>query len=507
MIGRALDLITSLFFVAILFLPLLTLNKAPWSNPQENRSSAFMPPSPTNKAALLAWPAKFEAFFNDHFGCRSELIAVRRSIDFWAFRRSPTPDVLIGSSNWLFFTGDQSIEDYVGDNAVSNYLLAKWGDELQRRHEWMKAHGIAYFFVVTPNKQTIYPEFMPTALVRGRLSRRERIIGALDASGRSALLYDLTPSIAAIKRNSTQVLYHPLDSHWNDLGAYWGYHYLAGDIRKMGASLIHPLDIPIRDFPKLFSRWGDLASMMGFSHGYPFQVEDIQYEGPALNCGKPVVADLALSMADTLEEKAFECDAAPAESRAVIFHDSMTFPMRPYFNSSFRRTYYVRSYPFFTDLVAYALAEHPGVVIEQRNERGLLSALTSAPKASVVFDNAMPPPRRDGVVDLTQTRVFFNVTGFSFWNTDDSRARLHVRTNFAVKVSTLEAYDSPDVSDSMHDKRLRRARFNLRLFLDQTALQPRTPSVCLWTEDPTFGAFRPYLNSHNEWNGCDKRLR
>ena len=71
-------------------LPLVFFSAAPWTDTIENRRSAPAPAWPHGHRAMQRFPAAAEAWFNDHFGFRTFLVALRAQFTFWVFRQSPS---------------------------------------------------------------------------------------------------------------------------------------------------------------------------------------------------------------------------------------------------------------------------------------------------------------------------------------------------------------------------------------------------------------------------------
>src|SRR5262249_19364446 len=78
----------------------------------ENRLLAERPAWPSDCETLAAFPARFEAYFNDHFGFRDTLIRWHNYAMVRWLGTSPSPQVVVGRQGWLYFAGEHSIDDY-----------------------------------------------------------------------------------------------------------------------------------------------------------------------------------------------------------------------------------------------------------------------------------------------------------------------------------------------------------------------------------------------------------
>ena len=84
--------------------------------------------------------------------------------------------------------------------------------------------------MVAPNKHSVYPEELPSALAS--LSERRRVQQLVEELGEHSRVdaIALEQAVRAAKddpRNQGHPLYFPLGTHWNSIGAYWGYVALA----------------------------------------------------------------------------------------------------------------------------------------------------------------------------------------------------------------------------------------------------------------------------------------
>jgi alginate O-acetyltransferase complex protein AlgJ len=358
-------------FAALLVAPLLGVSTAPWDPLFENRAPAPWPGLARSISEWSAFPWKFEAYFNDHFRLRNRLISWRNEIDFYVFRQSPTPRVLLGKDNWLYYAEQGSVDDFMGRSGLTEEDLAKWDHQLRKRHDALAARGIAYYFLVTANKQSIYPEHMPPNVVRSGQTQLTRLLAYMDRRGRPSWVVDLRPVLLAAK--GAQPLYHKIDVHWNDYGSFLGYKALVGVLQRDGLGI---RDITLgHDKFKPFEMWrGDLAAMMGFAI-YPVATTTMVYVGPPFSFidvpdPRPV-PDVRVTPG--IPDRVTVCEQAKDASKLLVFHDSMTNALQPYVSDSFSYVRYVSSYPRFDELMRYVEVEQPQVVIEERIERTLIA--------------------------------------------------------------------------------------------------------------------------------------
>lgn len=130
-------------------------------------------------------------------------------------------NVVIGKEGWFFFTGEPSIPDYQNTAALKAGKLARLQKNLDRLNRDLKAKGITLLVIIPPNKSTIYPQNMPEQIpVMGAQSRLDQFLEYMKLKGDTHIL-DLRPAL--IEASQSQAVYYKTDTHWNDIGAYYGY--------------------------------------------------------------------------------------------------------------------------------------------------------------------------------------------------------------------------------------------------------------------------------------------
>ncbi len=374
MLGRLSNLVTLLGFGTLICLPLLLFSSEPWLDESELRHPARWPEPPRNLVAAEHFARGVEAYFNDHFGLRSTLIDWRNRLNFEVLGQSPTPKVLIGRGNWLFFAGEHSIDDMRGQAGLDDEALDSWYRSIEAKRRWLATQGIGYVFIVAPNKEAIYPEYLPRAIVRSAPVRMEQFSAYLTAKGEPAWPGDLRPVLA--RQKSTLPLYTALDVHWNAYGAYLAYRWLMDRLDQAKPGIAAPLDLAATMFAPSETQTGDLSRIMGL-HPYPTPVSSAIYIGPALTCHAQEVPfePLVTPASGTrwFPDKASDCPhaAAAGAGRALILHDSMILAMSDYLSGSFAHVRFAWTFPSLDDLKRYVSIEHPDVVIEERVERAL----------------------------------------------------------------------------------------------------------------------------------------
>jgi hypothetical protein len=121
--------------------------------------------------------------------------------------------VIIGKEGWLYVDTDESMLDYRGLVPYSESQLGYISGIVKSEIEYLKSKGIPLLLIVAPNKESIYPEFMPDNIKKGNQTRLDQLVKVID-------LVDLRQAL--INAKDKQV-YRKTDTHWNNYGAYLVY--------------------------------------------------------------------------------------------------------------------------------------------------------------------------------------------------------------------------------------------------------------------------------------------
>jgi alginate O-acetyltransferase complex protein AlgJ len=358
-------------FVTSLLIALIGAFRERASVADENRLPAELPGASSTLQDWLAFPGRFERYFNDHFGLRTRLLA----LDHWAkavfFGVSPVPTVLVGKQGWLYFLGeDGKAFDrwYRGIGAFTDAEIEALRKEFLHRREYLRRLGIPYIVVVVPEKYSVYPEFLPDwAKPVTPTTALDRIADDL-AHHPELHFVDLRTVLRTAKHRERA--YYKTDSHWNFVGASVGYRVLMAELERLlpGLSTVPPGRPPYDPAIDFYS--GDLSRMIGATAR--FREDDIAPLWKILADTWPHCASRdTAGETPGFEFYVYVCPNPP-RYRALVYRDSMAIPLIPLLSENFVRTTYVS-----TRTMDPALVERlkPDVVIEELVERTLNAPL------------------------------------------------------------------------------------------------------------------------------------
>jgi hypothetical protein len=355
---RALDRLLIVLFCLALFVPLALTD---WTSAGttigifEKRRAPPFPPPPASLAAAMSYPAGISTVFADRFGLRHAMVDLYGRIEILLLRHSPSADVTVGTNGFLFYNGWETTPDWQHLAGLPPPLAHAWVAGLRRRAAWLAARNIRYLFVIAPNKQTIYPEFMPPQLARFPGATRRELIDA--AIGPAPYLLDLTGDLRAAKPQG--LLFFRLDSHWTPAGAMIGYRAIMQRLGIDPPDWRHAADSASTPFTP------DLALLTGVSLTEP------RHDPPPNACARPLPDLIGLSLPGLNTRPIAPQGCAARPGRLLMFHDSFAVALAPLLAESFGRVAYVAAIPTDAEVARAVALEQPTIVIEERVEREL----------------------------------------------------------------------------------------------------------------------------------------
>ena len=139
-------------------------------------------------------------------------------------------DVYVGKDGWLFYT--DSIDNYLGNDLYADTMLRRIAKQMQGRADWCEENGITFYFMIAPNKNTIYPEKMMSSMKEGEQKRIDQVYDYL-RENTTVKCIDVRDALIAEKNaNPTVDLYYPLDTHWNNHGGFIAYQTIMDTIKQ-----------------------------------------------------------------------------------------------------------------------------------------------------------------------------------------------------------------------------------------------------------------------------------
>ena len=307
--------------------------------PPENRLPVPVPRLESqNFSGLQKFIAGSELYFNDHFGFRNKLIRWFQNWKGGLFHDRTTDKVINGQNGWLFMSELKMIEHHLGIAKFTPAQLKSWQALLEKRRDWLAARGIKYLLVVPPDKQEIYPEFLPTWLLAATPTNRENKLDQFFRFMRvnsTVEVLDLRQTVSAAKQTAPTYLQN--DSHWNGFGSLVAAQQVVKVLSRQFPGL-PPLRLEDFHWMNAPTTGGDLVQMLGTESPEKnyFTVERNVSAGDRLTFSTNNIASrLDPHGSATVSESGLHIDTS-----AVVFGDSFSGRWKPFLGYSFRRIFY-----------------------------------------------------------------------------------------------------------------------------------------------------------------------
>jgi len=318
-----------------------------------NERLAEFPSFKTEEGINGVFLAQLQKYVNDRFFLRQQLITLDHRMSS-LLGVSGEDSVIAGRDGWLFFA--QTLGDYTGTEPMSGRELFSAASNVALMEEYCRRTGKEFTFIVAPNKNSLYGEFMPDYGVIAGKRNAERFHGLLDQLG--VRYVDLFAAFGS----EDEILYFAHDSHWNSKGAALGADLIN---RSFGVQSAY-FD---EDFSRAIPHGGDLYAMV-FPGAQDPETDPVY--GAELNY--------------TFTSKATQPDAVTlttegaGEGNLLCYRDSFGMLLFPYLADSYKTAKFSRS-------VSYDLTGGETYVAIELVERNLRYLIQNVP--------VMPSPVRE----------------------------------------------------------------------------------------------------------------
>jgi len=314
---------------------------------EENRHLAYRPAIELNSK----FPQLFTSYFNDHFGLRNFFIISDRLLRYKLFNVSPNNAIIIGKNNWLFYAPDVNYVDTVNGQPFSQSDIDQIKNNLQAIESNFKKEGIKFYFLIAPNKQSIYPEYLPSYVKKIRPQSR------LDQLS-TAIPQIINPQPELISAKLTAPVYLKYDTHWNNYGAFVAYQKLFSHMnlapKPLSEFIKTTTTAPNRDLFHQMGVSGDFVENETLYTLPKFPSQIIKSDCPNIYTGCPLI------VYQTPLKKL---------PRAIIFRDSFGVNLIPFLAPHFQLSTYIwEEMPHSTKIIEQ---QKPDYVILELTEREL----------------------------------------------------------------------------------------------------------------------------------------
>ena len=321
----------TVFFV-LLCIPMSHISDAEMSE-QENRILTKAPSLYVAGQINKIYGKDFEKWFNDRFWGRDFFIGLYSKVILSFNNKMNNKKVFQGKDGWLFYKEGGSIENFQNAILFRDEELKNIATQLRNIYEWCEKRNKKFYFIIAPDKNKIYGEYFPEMKKKrpDSQSRARQLVQYLEkyTDVKTLFLYDVL-----LNNKDKGLLYYRNDTHWNELGAYWGYQEI---MNMVGRDFPDVSVFQANGYKEIKHLRGDLTWM------YPVKLQfddDTSYEIPQVDDMTHCDGDIRDSL------KSIMCTSSSSSSSLSVlaFRDSFTINLAPYFGKSFGKIQYIWRY-------------------------------------------------------------------------------------------------------------------------------------------------------------------
>ncbi len=322
--NKILSLIFTVVCLAVCVLPFVGMTFAPSNEAIGNEQQTVFPSLKKEDGTFNGqFMQQLGDYFSTHYAFRPQIISADAEIQSKLFGTSNLNSVVVGKDGWLFYSS--TLDNFLGRNLMSERALFNTVHNLERVQEYLSENDIEFMFTVAPNKNTLYPEYMPSYY--GKKESDKRNLSNFTAMlEKSSLNYcDVLSALS----DSDEALYHQQDSHWNNKGALIAYNTVLDSIGKEHNDYSDAKAVRTKNF------YGDLGNMLYPSTQKPeYNYEyDIQYGYSYVTPTKSV------------EEAIIITENNKEEGRLYMYRDSFGNALLPFFANAYNSAYFTKAFP------------------------------------------------------------------------------------------------------------------------------------------------------------------
>lgn len=198
-------------------------------------------------------------------------------LGFYATGNIFSEQVILGENGWLFYkarTDSNPIGDYEGTISFTDKEVDKCLEGFEEIRDYCNVNNIKYSTIIVPNKERVYPEYMPGTYKYADESRTDKLAKTLADNGYNVI----NCREGLLEEKEKNQVYYSYDTHWNRVGANVG---LKLSLESMGIKVKPTEELTIkhsilRENGYHYCAKDDLAEMLGM-RDIKFN-DEIEYE-------------------------------------------------------------------------------------------------------------------------------------------------------------------------------------------------------------------------------------
>jgi len=309
---------------------------------------------------VINYKDEYDKYYTSNFSLKKYLFKPYYFIQNNIFRKDPLPKKVVKGKNGWMFLGDSYSNVILESRGLSKFnkrqlnLIQK---NVLTRTNILKENDITYYLAIAPNKHTIYGDKLFATNYNGE-TKKTQVLDAL--SVKDLKVIDLGKGFDTIKEQ----LFFKTNTHWNDLGAYYGYRNLIEAIKREFIN-VTPVSLNDVDIETKTSYSEDLTKMLNI------RIKEIREKYKVKNPkSRKIKSRLTIPNDYSRKPDTYEHRYKSNSNglKVLIFRDSFSTAMEKYLAESFGETIFIWGSIIDEELI---LKEKPDIVIHEIIERNI----------------------------------------------------------------------------------------------------------------------------------------
>lgn len=353
------DIVFLAVFFGLLYVPMLHIDDGETSE-KEKRMLAPYQPLFKDGQINFSYGKDFEKWYNDRFFGRERLIKRWDELKY-TLSGKESRSALRGEDYWLFYKGNNSVQNFRNAVLFSKEELEKIGENLTELHNWAEKHNKHFYYFIAPDKNKVYGEYFPDYIKKVRPDEEGRAYQLVNYLRKNTPVRAMYPLKELKEHKKDGLVYWKNDTHWNEYGAYIGYQVLMKEISRNFPDL--KAVQPVFDQEYVFD--GDMGGMISMKKEW---YKDTYYKRSALRSSCRLVSTEENGAGNLF------CLNPDMKRNLFIMRDSFSENLEPYLNATFKKMYMKWRYGLFSrDMEELADSD---VIVLETVERMLPELLT-----------------------------------------------------------------------------------------------------------------------------------
>jgi len=426
--------------MALCLTPLVGMIFAPTTQTTENKVLASMPSVAEEGQMNTDYLEQLGDYYADHFALRQQLVSLDAAVRGRVFGVSAVDSVVVGKDGWLFYS--DTVNDFTGKKPMTERQLFNIANNLAITQRYVTDRGARFIFTVAPNKNSLYPQFMPYTI-------RGVDIENHNAARLREELVDMEVSytdLFALFGEREEVLYLARDSHWNNDGAMLAANCL---LKAAGKSAYSDLErTENADYI------GDLNSMLYPLNSRPETNAEYRLDGYTVTNG-----------ASAADAPVIVTSSSDAEGSLLMYRDSFGNTLYPFMAQAFGSACFARTVPY--NIGMYMDLYLPDTVIIEKVERGIdelaeKPPVLEMPETQLLVSGNLPTDSCVMASEASENVMFWRLDGVVAPEVMDQRSRVFLR--FTEEDGYSVVREAFTVSDENGDR-------GFRMYISKDTLQ------------------------------------